>query len=144
MNNHNLSIFDQSSLPDVNFFMVVSQVCYNRLTGGQAGTSAFKHRIIPQLEHVDREPEFNVLVMINENLRPDHLTIYGYKRNTSPELQAFVDRHKDEVFIFQNAQAHATTTQLSIPTIIQGLNTFHPGKILAQLPGYFRIRQDAE
>ena len=135
--NNNLRIFDQSSLPDVNFFLVAGQIGYNRLTGGQAGTSAFKHRIIPQLEHVNREPEFNVLVMINENLRPDHLTIYGYKRETSPELQAFIDRHKGEVLIFENAQAHATTTQLSIPTILQGLNPSILGEFWHSSPVVF-------
>ena len=128
VNNNNLWRWEQSSLPDANFFLVVGQRYYNILTKGQTGTPSLMPRIIPQLESVNREPEFNILIMVQESLRPDHMSIYGYQRDTTPNLRDFFARHPGEVFIFKEAIAHSSSTHLSLPTILQGLNPSIPAK----------------
>jgi len=142
--NNNLRIFDQSSLPDSNFFVIVGQIYYNRLTNAQLGTSGFKHRIIPELERTDLIPSFNILIMLQESLRPDHMSIYGYARDTTPDLRRFFASHKGEVFLFDEAQSHSTTTQLSVPTILQGLNPSVEGKYWHSSPVIFEYAKMME
>ena len=135
--NNNLRIYDQSSLPDTNFFVIICQYFYNKLTHSQIGTSSLKPRIIPKLEHINREPEFNILIMLQESLRPDHLSIYGYERNTTPNLKKFFGRHKEEIFLFERAQAQSNTTHLSVICILQGLNPSISGKFWHTSPTLF-------
>ena len=128
VNNNNLWRWEQSSLPDANFFLIVGQRYYNILTKGQTGTPSLMPRIVPQLESLNREPEFNILIMVQESLRPDHMSIYGYQRDTTPNLREFFARHPEEVFIFKIATSHSSSTHLSLPTILQGLNPSIPAK----------------
>lgn|GEM_PF-878250 len=121
--NNNLKIWDQSSLPDINFFIVAGQHHYykysNYLNPKEQGLIS---RNISELEQIDREPGFNVLIMLQESLRPDHLSIYGYKRDTTPNLREFSARHQGEFFLFEKAYAHSLATDRSVRTILQGLN----------------------
>ena len=59
----------------------------------------------------------NVILIIMDTTRADHLSPYGYERDTSPNLDAF---SKDSI-TFDYAIASAPWTPLSIGTIITGL-----------------------
>ena len=52
----------------------------------------------------DRRP--NVVVVVLDTLRPDHLGAYGYDRETSPHLDAVAEG----AFVFENAQTTAPWT----------------------------------
>lgn len=56
----------------------------------------------------------NILLITIDTLRPDHLSCYGYKRNTSPNI----DRLAKEGVIFTNAIAQSNNTLSSVPSFI--------------------------
>ena len=72
----------------------------------------------------------NVIIWVADSLRPDHLGIYGYSRNTSAHLDELA---RDSV-TFENAYAQATWTRPSSGTLftgvypsVHGANTFAHG-----------------
>ena len=60
--------------------------------------------------------KLNVLFVIIDTLRPDHLGTYGYERATSPVIDAWA---KDAV-VFENAFAQGPNTPRSMPSIFTG------------------------
>jgi arylsulfatase A-like enzyme len=67
-----------------------------------------------------------VVVYLVDTLRADHTGVYGYARNTTPELDAFA---KDAV-VFEAAVAHASWTKPSVASILT-----------SRLPGQHRAVQ---
>ena len=69
-------------------------------------------------EHIGsaEKTQWNVIVLLIDTLRADHLPIYGYDRPTMPNLTQFA---KDAV-IFDRAFAHAPRTPFSIPSALIG------------------------
>jgi arylsulfatase A-like enzyme len=59
----------------------------------------------------------NVILIIMDTTRADHLGLYGYERNTSPNLDQFAK----EALVFDHAVATAPWTPPSIATIMSGL-----------------------
>ena len=55
----------------------------------------------------------NVILIVIDALRPDHLSCYGYKRHTSPNI----DRLSEEGVRFTRAIAQSSSTQSSLPSI---------------------------
>ena len=61
--------------------------------------------------------EYPNIILINiDTLRPDHLSLYGYSLNTSPNLDKFA---KDAV-VFDNAIAASSGSLMSIASIFTG------------------------
>jgi arylsulfatase A-like enzyme len=60
--------------------------------------------------------DFNILVITIDTLRADHLGMYGYKRPTSPNLDAVAAQGTR----FANGWAHAPSTRYSMPAILTG------------------------
>jgi arylsulfatase A-like enzyme len=61
-----------------------------------------------------REPErVNVVVVAADALRRDHLSLYGYERPTSPEL----DRFAADALVFERAFAQAPSTKPAIASL---------------------------
>ena len=59
----------------------------------------------------------NVLLVVIDTLRADHLGTHGYRRNTSPNL----DRLAGEATLFENAVSQAPWTAPSVATLFTGL-----------------------
>ncbi|MGZ3428260.1 MAG: sulfatase-like hydrolase/transferase, partial [Polyangia bacterium] len=60
--------------------------------------------------------DLNVVLITIDALRADHVGAYGYKRATSPRLDALAK----EAVLFDNGWAHAPSTRYSIPAILAG------------------------
>jgi arylsulfatase A-like enzyme len=60
--------------------------------------------------------DMNVLLVIVDSLRADHLGCYGYRRPTSPRL----DQLAAQSVLFANAWAHAPVLGLSVPSLLTG------------------------
>ncbi|MHC4721708.1 MAG: sulfatase [Planctomycetota bacterium] len=58
----------------------------------------------------------NVILIIVDTLRPDHLGCYGYSRNTSPNIDLFAA----DSLLFENCFAHAPSTSASVASILSG------------------------
>ncbi|MFH1404050.1 MAG: sulfatase [Candidatus Altiarchaeota archaeon] len=66
-------------------------------------------------------PDCNVLVILIDALRPDHMGCYGYDKDTSPNIDALSEKS----FLFNNAVSQATWTKPSVASIFTSLN---PGR----------------
>lgn len=64
--------------------------------------------------------KFNVIFIVVDALRADHLSCYGYFRNTSPNI----DRLAKEGVLFKNAFSQGSETLVSIPAMFTSL---YPG-----------------
>jgi arylsulfatase A-like enzyme len=60
--------------------------------------------------------ELNVVVIVIDSLRADHVGAYGYQRPTTPQI----DRLAREGTVFENAWAHSPSTHQSMPALISG------------------------
>lgn len=58
----------------------------------------------------------NIVLVMVDTLRPDHLDLYGYGEETAPNLTAFAR----EAVTFRNAFAQASWTRPSVATILTG------------------------
>ncbi|MGB9004086.1 MAG: sulfatase [Candidatus Aminicenantales bacterium] len=56
---------------------------------------------------------FNILMIVLDATRPDHLGCYGYHRDTSPRI----DRVASKGILFTKAFAHASRTYMSVPSL---------------------------
>ena len=56
----------------------------------------------------------NVIVFVSDALRADHLSLYGYRRPTTPELARLAGAHG---VVFEQAYAPGPSTPSSIPTL---------------------------
>jgi len=70
-------------------------------------------------------PRPNVLIYLVDTLRADHLGIYGYRRPTSMNIDAFA---RDSV-VFTRAIAQSGWTKTSVASILTGLVPFHHGTL---------------
>ena len=65
--------------------------------------------------------KLNVILIVIDTLRADHLSCYGYFRNTSPNI----DRLAREGVLFKDAHATAIATGPGFSSIITGLSPIH-------------------
>ena len=59
----------------------------------------------------------NILIYVLDSLRPDHLSCYGYERQTSPHMDALAS----DGICFDRAYAQSTWTRPSAGTLLTGL-----------------------
>jgi arylsulfatase A-like enzyme len=71
----------------------------------------------------DFKPPENLLIIIADTLRADHLSCYGYSRKTSP----FIDELSQRGILFENAIAQGTCTSPSIASLYTGLYSMDHG-----------------
>ncbi|MFH1351741.1 MAG: VanZ family protein, partial [Pseudomonadota bacterium] len=70
-----------------------------------------------------RKPPLNVILLTVDTLRPDHLSCYGYKRNTTP----FLDTIAQKGVIFKNVISAAPWTCPAMISLFTGLNPTEHG-----------------
>ena len=71
----------------------------------------------------DRSARPNVLVILIDALRADHLGCYGYERDTSPQIDALAR----ESLVFVNSHAQSPWTKPSVPTLFTSLYPIQHG-----------------
>lgn len=71
----------------------------------------------------DFTPPKNLLIIVIDTLRADHLGCYGYSRNTSP----FIDQLSTKGVLFENAIAQRPITSASIASLFTGLYVHEHG-----------------
>lgn len=80
----------------------------------------------------------NVLVILIDALRADHLGCYGYARNTSPVIDAVAQSG----VVFENARSQASWTKPSIPSLFTGLYPIQHGVFTGTSEKAARIASD--
>jgi len=80
------------------------------------------------LNHPNPASQLNILLITIDALRPDHLSCYGYKRNTSPNI----DKLAKEGVMFTQAISQGSKTIPSLPSIMTSLYPFEHGIVTEQ------------
>jgi arylsulfatase A-like enzyme len=86
------------------------------------GRDATTEQVVPKLEPYygqlldSQKKRFNVILLVIDSLRPDHLSAYGYEKETSPHLGDLAE----DAWLFTRAYAQSSTTGLSMPSILSG------------------------
>lgn len=86
------------------------------------GLPLFAHPAV--VEAPSPEPPFNVLLISIDTLRADHLSLYGYGRQTSPALDAWAER---SAAVFERTVAAAPWTLPSHVSMLSGLDAVRHG-----------------
>ena len=68
----------------------------------------------------------NVVMILVDTLRPDHLDVYGARRVTAPFLRSLGERS----VVFERAYANATWTRAALPTILTSHSPLRHGKVM--------------
>ncbi len=82
-----------------------------------------KRSVVPAQQFYGRLPEskirhYNVVWLIVEAFRGDHVSAFGYERNTTP----YFDRLAQKSMVFVNAYSQASRTFFSLPSMFTGIN----------------------
>lgn len=72
---------------------------------------------LPQVKGVFRPEGLNVLLITVDAMRPDHMSLHGYGRETTPRLQELAG----EGAVFTHAYANSSWTVPSVPTMFTSL-----------------------
>ena len=62
-------------------------------------------------------PVPSVAIITLDAVRPDHMSVYGYERDTTPNLKRFAR----EAVVFEHAYTPAPWTSLAIPSLLRGV-----------------------
>jgi len=82
--------------------------------------------LLAALACAERDPDApprHVLLISIDTLRPDHLSIYGYARNTSPHIDAFFA----DAEMFERAYSAEASTAPSVASLLTGLHPQNHG-----------------
>ena len=71
------------------------------------------------------EKEFNIVLITIDTLRADHLSCYGYDRDTSPNI----DKIAEKGFIFNNAIAPSSWTSPSMVSLFTSVYPINHGVV---------------
>jgi phosphoglycerol transferase MdoB-like AlkP superfamily enzyme len=91
---------------------------YSRRTRGALYASE-QRAAVPQLKPAVAPP--NVLLLLQESLSRDRMSLYGYQRPTTPKLAAWVRAHAANEVLFANATANASNTSIALVSLLTGL-----------------------
>lgn len=80
-----------------------------------------------------RDDRPNVLFIVVDTLRYDHLTPYGYERETSPEIQRLLAA---EGTVMEHAYSQAPWT---LPSVVSYMTSRYPGELLGDDPATYGI-----
>jgi arylsulfatase A-like enzyme len=99
-----------------------SEIASNGIDEDCDGRDATAARVVPELAPYygelseSKKKRFNVLVLVVDSLRPDHLSAYGYHKKTSP----YIDELAKDAWVFTRAYSQSSTTALSMPSMLSG------------------------
>ncbi len=77
----------------------------------------------PLLTNDGPKPRPNILIYLVCSLRPDHTSLYGYSRDTTPFLKTLGGTG----VVFDDAQAQAPWTKSSVPSLLTSLYSYTAG-----------------
>lgn len=82
----------------------------------------------------------NIVWIIGESVTKDHMSLYGYKRKTTPNLDEL--RDKGDLIPFQNVVSIGPHTNISVPYMLVGLQNIDPQGIIYSTPNIFEYAKE--
>ena len=135
---------DQLYVSDINTIAFASRNILNRLSSSQMGSTGLQSRTKTSIRENIRKPKFNILLVVAESLRRDHLSVYNYERETTPFLKGVVSSKPKEFFLFQNAYSNASSTLISLPSILTGASPVQSAADTHSYPVFWEYGKKAE
>ncbi|HEX7926751.1 MAG TPA: sulfatase-like hydrolase/transferase, partial [bacterium] len=83
------------------------------------------------------KPPYNVLFLVNESLRARETGYNGYTRDTTPNVDAFLQAHPRTTFSFSQCFTNSTKTSESVPSILTGVHPVEDYRKLHQYPLFY-------
>ena len=77
----------------------------------------------------DEQPIENIVILIGESVRKQNMSLYGYKRDTTP----IEFSEKENMLLYQNAYSPAAITNISVPIVLSNLDISNYKKELRKL-----------
>lgn len=71
----------------------------------------------------------NIVVLIGESARRRNMSLYGYDRETTPNI----NRERDNLLLYQNAYAPAAITNLAVPIVLSNVDINHYSRDINKL-----------
>ncbi len=123
--------FYRATTPDGIFQMLFKNTCYASYNTVNS-FSAYFANILPQkltgyqtkevfpdyqLTNIETDPNkpMNIIFVVGESINVNHLSLFGYDRRTTPELEKYAAH--DPHFIYKKAWAAGVNTLISLPMI---------------------------
>jgi len=94
----------------------------NRVISNQMGSTGLQSRTKISIKEKFPNSKMNLILVVAESLRRDHLSLYGYSRDTTPFLKKYAKEKNQEFVVFQNAYSNASSTLISLPSILTGVS----------------------
>lgn len=125
------AFFYRASTPDGIFQMLFKQTCfasYNTINSfsayfgnvlpkkiiGRSHEKVYPDYVLTNIE-TDKESPVNVIFVVGESVNVNHLSLFGYDRPTTPQLDAYAAR--DPQFIYKKAWAAGVNTLIALPML---------------------------
>ena len=83
----------------------------------------------------------NIILVIGESLTASHMGLYGYERDTTPELEKI--QQQGQLLALKNAVSIGTRTISSVPHLLVGLQRIDPEGQLFSMPSIFNYAKAA-
>jgi arylsulfatase A-like enzyme len=89
---------------------------------------------------VDSDDYINIIFIVNDSLRSDHLSCYGYNRNTSPHLDIFAKKG----VLFAHAITQGANTSIAVPSLLNSRYPYesYQSLINGDFPGLAEVLQN--
>jgi len=130
----NVKKYDKCLLVDVNFAAAIQRHIWEYESDPTYKGKELHLRSPSQVAELKSEPTFNVLVVICESLRRQNLSLYGYRRNTTPNLRRFYHENAPNCFRFNQGYSVSSTTMLAVPAILHGVGPYQDSSVFYKQP----------
>ncbi|HMU83350.1 MAG: sulfatase-like hydrolase/transferase [Leptospirales bacterium] len=138
---HNVQFYEQCYVPITGNIVILLRSAWNRATNTQLWSRGFTGRNPIQLSDTHEHANFHLLIILNESLRKKGMQIYGGQRQNTPYMQSLKD--SGQIILFSRAYANATSTYLSLPSILTGINPVQETELTLTYPNLFEYAKAA-
>lgn len=135
----NVKKYDQCYIVDSNFSAAWSRHFLTIGTKNEYTGKGLDFRTPTPLTKTKNKKDFNVLVVICESLRKQNLKLYGYFRNTTPNLMVLKKKYPTNFYVFDKPYTTSTTTMLAVPSVITGIAPYQPKTIFYSQPALWDL-----
>ncbi len=135
----NVKKYDQCYIVDTNFTTAILRHLSEQSNQKSYSGKGLQARHPIPLSITNEKRDFNVIVLICESLRKQNLSIYGYRRKTTPNLELFQKKHPKHFFVFHNPYAVSTTTMLAVPAILSGIAPYQSAELFYKQPTLWEL-----
>ncbi len=120
--------------PTVRIPLITAMYLHNEVKGINPKPIRLPARQALEIHARIPRPPVNVLLVLNESLRPRNMALYGHRRENTPFMKEWQDAEPGNFLKFERAFSNSTSTLLSVPSILTGIATVQPMELKTTAP----------